>query len=173
VAVQFRPRLPVSLATVAASVTGVPTLSAGGGGCVKATEDWSIVRAYAAFAGVVAGDAALMIATPSPGIVGGAVYVILPPLAVCAGDRLKVPHGTPSQVAVQSTPRVPVETVAASDAVPSTISLAGGGADMVTTIGAGVDAITVPVAIADSVGSAVDVAVIVTVVPVGIAAGLE
>ncbi len=79
----------------------------------------------------------------------------------------------PPQLAVQFTPR-PGEfgsfaTVAFSVACAPCIRAAGGGVVIVTEIGA--TEVIVTVAVADCVGSVVEVAVIVTVLPAGIADG--
>jgi len=87
---------------------------------------------------------------------------------------LKLPHAPAlPQVALQFTPRllVSLATVAASVAWVPTMSVAGSddALEIVTTTGA--VARIVAVAVADAVGSVVDVAVIVTVPPGGIEAG--
>ncbi len=69
------------------------------------------------------------------------------------------------QLAVQLTPSVPEEAVAASIASALVCIVAGGRADMVTEIGAAET--TVAVAVADFVGSVVDFAVRVIVPPIG------
>ena len=99
--------------------------------------------------------------------------MIFPALAVCAGDRLKLPHPTfPPQLAVQSTPRLfgSEATVAASVAGAPAVSVAGGAEDIVTTVGVVVR--MVAVADADTAGFVVDFAVMVTVPPEGMEEGL-
>ena len=98
--------------------------------------------------------------------------MIEPPLAVCAEDWLKAPQAVPPQVAVQFTAGLPVfgATVAVSLTCEPTINVAGSTEEIVTIVGAVVS--TVAIAVADFVGSAVDVAVIVTMPPGGTAAGL-
>ncbi len=123
-----------------------------------------VVVATAGFAGVVAEEDAVIVTTPPAGILGGAVYVMFPTLAVCAGERLKVPQfPTLPQVAVQSMPRLlgSFTTLAEMLVCAPAVMDAGGAGDMVTTIGAAV--ITVATEEADLVASAVAVAVIVTV----------
>jgi hypothetical protein len=173
--VQVTPPGATSFVTTALTVAWVPPANAVGGDCTNESDGGCTmiaVRAFAAFDGVVAGEDAVIVTSPPSGIVLGAVYIIWPPLAVCAGDKLKLPHPvTPPHVAVQFTPRLPVlgATVAASTAVDPVPNAAGGTVDIVTTIGA--IAITVATADADTVGSVVDLAVIVTVPPDGIAVG--
>ena len=66
-----------------------------------------VVTPTPGFEGVVAEDDAVIVTTAPVGTDAGAVYVIWPPLAVCAGDRLKLPHPPDvPQLAVQSTPRL-------------------------------------------------------------------
>ena len=119
---------------------------------------------------MVAAEEAVIVTMLPVGAVVGAVYIICPPLAVCAGDRLKLPHapGLP-QVAVQFTPFLFVTgvTVAASGADAPPLSVAGSDDvdDIVTVTGAAVTTVAVPVA--DFVGSVVDVAVTVIVPPTG------
>ncbi len=92
--------------------------------------------------------------------------MICPPFAVCAGERLKVPHAPAlPQVAVQFTPSVPGVAVAVRVACEPVFSVAGGGAERVTVIG--VADTTVAVATADFVGSVTDFAVMVIVPPTG------
>lgn len=94
--------------------------------------------------------------------------MIFPALAVCAGDRLKLPHPlVPPQLAVQFIPTLfgSEGTVAASVACAPVTSAAGGAEVIVTTIGVVVVEI-VAVADADTAGFVVDAAVIVTV-PLG------
>ena len=131
-----------------------------------------LISATAALAGVVAAEEAVMVATPPVGIADGAVYVIDEPLAVCPEVGLKVPQGPAlPQVAVQFTPS-PFEslaTVAVNVADPPSFKVLGGAEVMVTTIGAAV--VTVAAAVADFVPSDTDVAVMVTVLPLGAVEG--
>ena len=87
---------------------------------------------------------------------------------------MNVPH-TPAlpHVAVQSTPRLPLLTVAASGAEDPTVNVGGSKAvgEGVTAITAAV--VTVAVAVAAFVLSVVDLAVMVTMPPAGIAEGPE
>ncbi len=78
---------------------------------------------------------------------------------------MKLPQALAPQVAVQFTPALPVlgATVATRVACDPVLSVAGGGVDIVTLIGAAVT--TVAVAVADFVGSVVDFAVTVIVPP--------
>ena len=48
-------------------------------------------------------EVAVIVTEPPLGTVGGALYVVLTPLAVCVGA--KKPQSVPAQVAVQSTPK--------------------------------------------------------------------
>jgi len=131
-----------------------------------------LVSATAALAGAVAAEAAVMVTTPPVGVAVGAVYVIDPPLAVCAEAGLKLPHAPAvPQFAVQFTPSafVSLATVANSVAVPPSLKVAGGAVLSVTTIG-GVG-VMVALAVADLVGSDTDVAVRVTVFPLGAVVG--
>ena len=93
-------------------------------------------------------------------------------LAVCVA--LKLPHAPAlPQLAVQFTPLLllSLATVAASVVCDPTSSVAGGAGDMVTTIG--VVVMMVAMEDAETVGLATDVAVMVTVPPVGTAEGLS
>jgi len=99
--------------------------------------------------------------------------MIFPALAVCAGDRLKLPHPpVPPQLAVQFRPTLfgSEGTVAASVACVPAVNAAGGAEDIVTTIGA--VATIVAVADADIAGFVVDAAVMVTGPPGGAEEGL-
>ena len=98
--------------------------------------------------------------------------MICPPLAVCAGDRLKLPHSpTLPQLAVQLTPRCPVSpvVVAASVVCVPVGSDSAGGEEMVTTMGAAITMLAV--AEEETAGFAVDFAVMVTVPPGGTTEG--
>jgi hypothetical protein len=90
--------------------------------------------------------------------------MICPLFAVCAGERLKVPHAPAlPQLAVQFTPSVPGEADAASVACDPVFSFAGSAGEIVTATGEFVT--TVARAVEIFVGSAVDLAVIVTAPP--------
>ena len=86
--------------------------------------------------------------------------------AVCAGERLKVPHAPAlPQFAVQFTPSVPGEADAASVTLAPVFNFAGGAVDIATPTGEFVT--TVALAEDDLVGSVVDLAVIAIVPPKG------
>jgi hypothetical protein len=92
------------------------------------------------------------------------------PLAVWAG--LNVPHAPAlPQVTVQSTPLfVPsLVTVAETLVMPPTARLTGGSIEKPTLIGKTVTMVTM--ALLDTVGSAVEVAIIITVFSLGMLAG--
>ena len=97
---------------------------------------------------------------------------MVPPLAVCAGERLKLPQApTLPQLAVQFTPRPfgsPV-TVAANGICAPAVTVAGGAIDVLTTIGTEVTILAV--AVDETAGLLVDRAVMVTVPPAGTAEG--
>jgi hypothetical protein len=97
--------------------------------------------------------------------------MICPPLAVCAGERLKLPHAPPLQLAVQLTPRLAVSpvVVAASVACAPTVCDGAGGEERVTTIGAVVTILAV--ADTETAGFVVELAVMDTVPPGGTVAG--
>jgi hypothetical protein len=101
---------------------------------------------------------AVAVITTAPAV-PGAVYVVLAPLAVCAG--LKLPH-VPVGVHVQSTPAIAesLVTVALIAAVPFGCKFVGGAA--VNEMATEPDAPTVTVATAVVVWLVVDVAVMVT-----------
>jgi hypothetical protein len=92
----------------------VATIVAGGvcekvrdGGCATI-----VVKAIAGFDGVDAGEDAVIVTKLPAGTAVGALKMICPELAVCAGERLKLPHAPAlPQLAVQFTPRLPVSPV--------------------------------------------------------------
>lgn len=126
-----------------------------------------VVRAMAEFAGAVDDGVAVIMTMLPDGGVAGAVYAICPPLAVCAGAWLKLPH-VPAlpQFAVQSTPRLAESPVTLADRVACepAIRVAGGTEDIDTVIGA--DVTIFAVAVAETAEFVVDFAVIVTL-PLG------
>ncbi len=96
----------------------------------------------------------------------------MPPLAVCAGERLNVPHAPAlPHVAVQSTPRPAASLLTAAVRLAAAFSASvAGSADVIVTASC-VDAMIVTVADADFVVSETEVAVSVTMPPEGTAVG--
>jgi hypothetical protein len=111
-------------------------------------------------------EIAVMITRPVDGMLAGAVYVVLAPLAVCVGlNEPQVLAGAQLQVTPAFAESLP--TVAAIGAVAPIFSEAGGGVLRDTETGAPIDT----VALTLFVGSWVDVAVMVTCPFCGTVAG--
>ncbi len=112
-------------------------------------------------------DVAVMVTVPPEGTVAGAVKVVVAPLAVCA--ELSEPQLDPLQLTAQSTPAfaASLATAALIVACAPTCKEVGGDRLKVTEIGVRM----VNVAEAVFVGSAVEVAVMVTEFPAGMEVG--
>jgi hypothetical protein len=123
-----------------------------------------VVKATAGFEGVEAEDEAVIVTRPPDGIEAGAVYTVVPKLAVCVGLKLPQAPVLP-QLAVQSTPRLFVSpaTFAASVAWDTVVNVVGGAVEVVTTIG--VVEVTYAVTRAVIAGFVVEAAVMVTAPP--------
>jgi hypothetical protein len=165
VQLQFTGVVAGSLTVVATIDTVVAISSAPGGG---------VVRVIAITGGVIdtvwllnfvlsVTDVAVIVTLPPAGIVAGAVYTVLVPLAVL--DRLNNPHPLGMQLQVTPAPAESFVTTAEMLAVPDIGRLAGGTAPKSTEIGK----VTAPAA--NLVLSETEVAVMVTLPPVGAVAG--
>lgn len=118
-----------------------------------------------------ADEDAVIVTRPPDGIELGAVYTVVPKLAVCVGLKLPQAPALP-QLAVQSTPRLfwSLATFAARVAWDPVVNVVGGAVEVVTTIG--VVEVTYAVTGAVIAWFVVDAAVMVTVPLEGAVEGL-
>jgi hypothetical protein len=115
-------------------------------------------------------EVAVTVTLPPLGMLAGAVYTVVEPLAVVTGEKL--PQADPPHVTVHVTcglADTSFVTRAPSGNCAPACSEAGGGVAKLTTIGIGPTMVIW--AETDLVGSATEVAVTVTVLPLGMAAG--
>jgi hypothetical protein len=111
-------------------------------------------------------DVAVIVTSPPAGVVAGAVYTVAAPLAV--GDTLNEPHVPAGAQLHVTMPPASFVVVAATEAVRPVCSVTGGGVVIVIPTGGGV---IVTVSFAVLILSVTEVAVIVTLLPIGIVAG--
>jgi hypothetical protein len=166
--VQSTPALPMSLLTTAVKFAGVPAVTdAGASVNAMAIAGTTVMLALALFVLSVV-EVAVTVTTPPAGTMAGATYVAVAPLAVCGVIE---PHAPAlAHVSVQSTPSEErsLSAVATKFNGPLTCVVAVAGVTL-TTIGGG--GTTVMTTVALIAGLVVDVALIVTVPPVGMTLG--
>jgi len=173
VTVQSTPALVLSFETTAViGLVEFICIDVGGGG-LKTTVIAGAVMVMFAETDFVesACEVALTVTVVPVGTAAGAVYVVETPLAVWVGENDPQAPALP-QVTVQSTPlfKGSFDTTAVMGLVAFTCTDVGGGGLKATEIGGGTGVIVI-VAETDLVESACEVALTVTVLPVGTAAG--